>query len=153
MLANRIRYLALALALSATALTTSLPSAQAAPADAKIPGLATNIRASYGWAPLNIGAAGSAAHFRIYNTTTTPAQQVKVTTDVTFRNTSTNNYQGQDVREVDLGTIPPGGEKWVSVVCEPPGGTYCSSFVVMARLDSQQIEDLGDNNATVMGHQ
>jgi hypothetical protein len=143
-----------ALALASLLAATAIPFASAAPAEAApvLPGLATNIYLTYSYGPANLGAPGTAAMFRVYNTSTTTAGHVKVDRITNVRHAD-GSYYRTDSWEKDLGSIAPGAYVDVEVKCQVVQGKWCSSYILMGRVEGQVDTNSNDDAATKMGNQ
>jgi hypothetical protein len=141
-----------ALALASLLIATAIPFASAAPAEAApvLPGLATNIYLTYTSGPANLGAPGTAAMFRIYNTSTNTANNVQATMFTYVANADGSHHHGADFT-MQAGPIAPGGYAEIPVACGADPGMYCSSFGVIAKVVGQVDTNKDDNAATKMG--
>ena len=149
-----VRKLHRALAITGLVVATMTTLGAAAPAEAApvLPGLATNVYVTYSYGPANIGAPGTSAMFRIYNTSTNTAKNVQATMWTYVANADGSHHHGANFT-MQAGPIAPGGYAEIPVACGADPGMYCSSYGVMAEVVGQVDTNKDDNAATKMGNQ
>lgn len=146
------RRLGQSFALAGLLVATALPFAGAAPAEAApvIPGLATNVYVTYSHGSPNVGAPGSVAWFRIYNTSTTTAKNVEATMYTYVANADGSHDHGASLT-LQAGPIAPGTYTELPITCGADPGMYCSSFGLLTKVIGQIDTNKNDNMATKMG--
>jgi hypothetical protein len=148
-----VRQIGQKLVLAGLLVATAVPFVSPAPAEAApvLPGLTTtNVYVTYSHGPANVGAPGTVAWFRIYNTSTNTANNVQATMFTYVANADGSHHHGANFT-LQAGPIAPGGYAEIPVACGADPGMYCSSYGVIAKVVGQLDTNKDDNAATKMG--